>query len=81
MVRYLVYTVVQQLKYFQVKGSISNHYNPYMILLKIIAIKKQHFEIPIGAYVLVKHNTSPKHSNKACMVDIVYLMTNYNGIH
>ena len=42
---------------------------------------KEHCEIPFGAYVLANNDISPQKSNKARMIDEIYLMTNDHDSH
>ena len=81
MIRYAEYTVVQQLKYFPVKGGISKHYNTHKILKKNYIDYKKKCEIPFGAYVFANHDTSPRNSNKVRMIDAIYLMTKDHVSH
>ena len=76
MIQYLALRCAMTLNFFPVKGGISDHYSPHMILNQENINYKRHLSIPFGSYVQMPEETT--NTPKARMVDAIYLMPSAN---
>ena len=73
MIRYLAMTQATQLNLFPVKGGVSAHYSPRMILNQTNLDYVKHCSVPFGAYVQANHETNRRNSNATRTLDAIYL--------
>ena len=79
----LAMTETSKLNYFPVKGGVSKHYSPRMILMGEHLNYEKHFQVPFGAYVQACNEPSPTNSQLPRTIDAIYLrpLNNIQGGH
>ena len=79
----LAMTETSKLNYFPVKGGVSKHYSPRMILMGEHLNYEKHFQVPFGAYVQACNEPSPTNSQLPRTLDAIYLrpLNNIQGGH
>ena len=72
MLKYLAMVSTNQLNYFPVKGGISKHYSPHL-LMKKRDLKYRDCEHPFGTYVQANQENQPTNDNQPRTIDGIYL--------
>ena len=74
---------MDQLNLFPMKGGISSHYSPCIILGGTPLDYNKHCIVPFGAYVQANHESTPTNDNTVHTLDCIYLCpcSNLQGGH
>ena len=80
MLKYLAMVSANQLNYFPVKGGISKHYSP-RLLMKRRDLKYKDCEHPFGTYVQTNQENQPTNDNQPQTIDGIYLRKIYDKHH
>ena len=83
MIRWLAMVVTHQLNLFPVKGGISSHYSPHVIMSNTDWDYKKHCQVPFGGYVQAINEPDPSNTMTARTIDAIYLrpLRNIQGGH
>ncbi len=66
------------LNLFPVKGGVSQHYSPKMIMSQQSLDYEKHCQAPFGAHVQANQDNDPTNMNLARTIDAIYLQPNVN---
>ena len=78
MIRTLAMECTRKLNLFPVKGGVSDHYSPHMIMNQTNLDYSKHCCVPTGAYVQANHESNPTNTNVSRTRDGIYLRANSN---
>ena len=73
MIRYLAMVQTSNLNLFPVKGGVSDHYSPRMIITQEQLNYDRDCKVEFGSYVQVNHEPKPTNTLEARTIDAIYL--------